>query len=50
MERVFGKREPSLFAHPNAARYVQNLANRCVIESSLISATLILPRAVRCGL
>src|SRR5262249_53970844 len=30
MERVFGKREPTLFQHPDAARYVQEFANHCV--------------------
>jgi hypothetical protein len=28
-ERAFGKREPSLFQHPQAARYVQEFADHC---------------------
>jgi hypothetical protein len=30
MQRTFGKREPSLFEHPEAARYVQEVADRLV--------------------
>jgi hypothetical protein len=29
MQRAFGKREPALFQHPEAARYVQEVADRC---------------------
>ena len=29
MERVFAKREPSLFVHPDAAHYVQKVATWC---------------------
>jgi hypothetical protein len=30
MQRIFGLREPSLFAHPEAVRFVQEIADRCV--------------------
>jgi hypothetical protein len=29
-QRVFSKREPALFRHPEAARYLQGVADRCV--------------------